>query len=466
MQGCYTQAPEVLIFTISRGGIRGGMKDHRRVKAPVDANLTIHLSDGSLKRYRLHSAIEHVGERADSGHYLAKVRVDERWLTFNDAEPVDACIDPLERDVVTLFYVATDLTDQPEPRESLSLRQQLVDTSPVPSTHDTTRIRNRRNGRSLRVATINEGKNSSCSLAVLSDWAQQHKLDVIFVSEAAIRSKDVRLDGSVYHGEVIPTGTSLKGGAGFLMKQTRMYAEVIPTHLTGQDRLWSICYFTDPQRRLFVSVYATPELTAESEAFHDLLAQLTLLCRRSARVIVGGDFNCATEELERLSKRRLLDAVLADQGLTLRTTKPSYQEYPTSSFSDLDLLWTKGLDASMLYREPPEHRYNEKDHRYLKNVKHCRMLYTFHGLERNHGAPLTRGWRWDRLREDTDLQTAYAERVDALLLSGAKHLSHAIMQAATSLVGAKLRFPGLRMRARQRRTIRQLTKTVNLKRTL
>lgn len=142
---------------------------------------------------------------------------------------------------------------------------------------------------------------------------------------------------------------------------------------------------------------------------------------------------------------------------------PSYQEYPNSPFRDLDLLWAKGLSVSMTYREPPPHRFDEMQNRYVKNIRHCRFIYTVRGVIRSPKAIPTRGWRWERFKLEPEVLPTFVARVEESVGTG-EELVAAITKSADKVVGKKRRFPGIRMRSRQRDAIRRISRTINTKR--
>ena len=51
--------------------------------SPCQAERTRHCRDGSGK-YQLIAFISHIGNHPSSGHYVAHIRKDNRWVIFND----------------------------------------------------------------------------------------------------------------------------------------------------------------------------------------------------------------------------------------------------------------------------------------------------------------------------------------------------------------------------------------------
>jgi hypothetical protein len=268
--------PEVLVVGVQR--TVNGLKDRRDIKSPRDG-LNLVGADGVRKCYRPCGFIEHYGASVASGHYKARVLVDGTWLEFNDdAVAEDPRHGALSGDTTILFYVQCEGPDPSGFRLS------------GPSASGPQQQRRGRLRKSLRIATVNEGKMTVADVGVLNDWAKQQHLDVVFVSEAATRSGSIPLEDYVYCGEV---GT--KGGAGFLVRRALMHSGVVPSFAAGANREWGICHFR-LAGVLYVSVYLNPDVTLDSPALFEFLGRLHRHTWAHHRVVLGGDILNASME--------------------------------------------------------------------------------------------------------------------------------------------------------------------------
>ena len=74
------KGPDVLVIQLSRFTHAGG----RKIKTTVWPDEVLEMTTGEL--YKLNSISHHMGETANSGHYLASVKADTFWLRCNDTE--------------------------------------------------------------------------------------------------------------------------------------------------------------------------------------------------------------------------------------------------------------------------------------------------------------------------------------------------------------------------------------------
>lgn len=250
----------------------------------------------------------------------------------------------------------------------------------------------------IPIAVVNEGKLSAPKTIIFSQWAAEHGIKFVFISEAARCFADNLAASVGFHfvGPKVRTPMERVGGAGFLIHVDQAADTRKCRYVEGADKSWAVATI-DRCGITMCSVYISPDngrAVAPAEAAWDVIhAESTL----AASMIVAGDMNAPLES----HRRQGIDERAAGCALTILNSSAA-THFSNGAPKNIDLIYFRGVAPSDLALEQPERG-------------HARQVFTVEPLQPGAVKSLRADWR---LIADPNGNSAFCKRVSALCEAG------------------------------------------------
>ena len=156
---------------------------------------------------------------------------------------------------------------------------------------------------SLRVTTLNvRGLNKSSKRGQLFRWLHQQNFDVIFLQETYSSTQTIKFWESEWGGQIFASHGSTHSRDVMTLFKPRLPVTIDNIIADKNGRFIVTEAIFDETKIVFVNIYAPNDQTHQVQFLRDL-SHSTLNQYANEKVVLGGDFNCALNDLDKCGGR-------------------------------------------------------------------------------------------------------------------------------------------------------------------